>query len=62
MGLGWKIVVGVVVMGWWLAVGSRAHCPSCGVSLERDYTPDGPLRNVRVRDWCVCGWRRRREP
>jgi len=45
------LVIGMAVIWYWLFIGSAAHCPSCGASLERDYGYDGPLSTTVRSKW-----------
>ncbi|MEO6775739.1 MAG: hypothetical protein ABI467_22455 [Kofleriaceae bacterium] len=51
-----KILIGFVVVWWWLLVDSRDHCPRCGSDLRTYYDHDGPLPHSTRQRACACGW------
>jgi hypothetical protein len=56
MWLVWTLI-GIAIFWAWFFLGSRDHCPRCGVSLV-DYYDGGGIGHTIRRQSCACGWRR----
>ena len=50
------LLLGYVILWYWLLVGSSSHCPRCGADLDEEYGPPMGVPNIRRRTHCACGY------